>query len=117
MAGVAVLCAVRWYCSKQHLKLQQDNLSYGNVMKRSRHSIHLSSNPAGESVGQVSLGGGHLWGLVRVGVSSERWGMVSGSMEPVIKKECDCKFSNVRWGWGSVIFNLNNWLDLRVEFI
>lgn len=31
-------------------------------------------------------------------------------LEPVIKKECDCKFSNVRWGWGSVIFNLNNWL-------
>lgn len=56
VAGVAILCAVRWYCSKQHLKLQEDNLSYGNVMKRSRHSIHLSSNPAGESVGQVSLG-------------------------------------------------------------
>lgn len=37
-------------------------------------------------------------------------------LEPVIKKECDCKFSNVRWGWGSVIFNLNNWLVLRVEF-
>lgn len=52
VAGVAILCAVRWYCSKQHLKLQEDNLSYGNVMKRSRHSIHLSSNPAGESVGQ-----------------------------------------------------------------
>lgn len=110
VAGVAVLCAVRWYCSKQHLKLQQDNLSYGNVMKRSRHSIHLSSNPAGESVGQVSLGGGHLWGLVRVGE------MGNGvRLEPVIKKECDCKFSNVRWGWGSVIFNLNNWLVLRVE--
>lgn len=79
MAGVAVLCAVRWYCSKQHLKLQQDNLSYGNVMKRSRHSIHLSSNPAGESVGQVSLGGEATSGPeIRVGVRSEIWRMMSG---------------------------------------
>ena len=60
MAALAILWAVRWYCSKQHLKLQQDNLSYGNVMKRSRHSIHLSSTHAGESVGQVG-GGAEMW--------------------------------------------------------
>ncbi|XP_062600684.1 uncharacterized protein LOC134262321 [Saccostrea cucullata] len=52
VAGLAILWAAHWYCTKQHLKLQQDNLSYGNVMKRSRHSIHLSSTHAGESVGQ-----------------------------------------------------------------
>lgn len=53
VASLAILWAARWYFTKQHLKLQEDNLSYGNVMKRSRHSIHLSSTHAAESVGQV----------------------------------------------------------------
>lgn len=37
-------------------------------------------------------------------------------LELVIKKECDCKFFNVRWGWGLVIFNLINWFVFRVVF-
>ncbi|KAJ8309942.1 hypothetical protein KUTeg_011807 [Tegillarca granosa] len=45
---LATLYAIWWYCSKQYLELQNDLYSHGNVMYRSRNSMHLSSSQGGE---------------------------------------------------------------------
>ncbi|KAK3095485.1 hypothetical protein FSP39_015251 [Pinctada imbricata] len=50
VASLSIAYVLWWYCSKQYKDIEKDKFSHGNVMYRSRNSMHLSSNNPGESL-------------------------------------------------------------------